>query len=71
VQYSYKDILLGKFSGECSNKKKWKIWKKIDVKVNGINPTIEQSVKDVQKRYKNICTRCLKSKNRRRTPRET
>jgi len=50
---SYKDILLGKFSGECSNKKKCLIWTKIATTVNSVNPTVEQSIKDMRKRYKN------------------
>ena len=51
---SYTDILLGKISGECSNKKKCLIWKKIATTVNSVNPIVERSVKDVQKRYKNM-----------------
>ncbi|XP_026076046.1 uncharacterized protein LOC113054602 [Carassius auratus] len=66
---SYKDILLGKFSGgECSNKKKCLIWKKISATVNSINPTVERSVKDVQKRYKNMVQDAKKEIFKRKYP---
>ena len=65
---SYKDILLGKFNGECSNKKKCLIWKKIATTVNSVNPTIERSVKDVQKRYKNMVQDAKKEIFRRKYP---
>ncbi|XP_051980727.1 uncharacterized protein LOC127642006 [Xyrauchen texanus] len=64
----YKDILFGKFNGECSNKKKCLIWKKIATTVNSVNPTVERSVKDVQKRYKNMVQDAKKEIFRRKYP---
>ncbi|XP_060756004.1 uncharacterized protein LOC132867220 [Neoarius graeffei] len=53
---SYKDVLLGKFSEECSNKKKHEVWEKITSSVNSVNPSARRDVAAVQKRKLKVTT---------------
>ncbi|MGH0178012.1 UNVERIFIED_CONTAM: hypothetical protein FKN15_076376 [Acipenser sinensis] len=64
-----KEILLGKFSEKCTNVHKHKAWDKITKKVNSVNPLCVRSVKDVQKRWKNMVQDAKKEIFKRKHPR--
>lgn len=63
-----KSILMNKFSDYNSNKKKHKAWATITDKVNSTNPSAPRTVKDVQKRFKNMVQEAKKEIFKRKNP---
>ncbi|KAI2646096.1 Myb-related transcription factor, partner of profilin [Labeo rohita] len=63
-----KSILMNKFSDYNANNKKHKAWSTITDKVNSINPSVPRTVKDVQKRFKNMVQEAKKEIFKRKKP---
>uniref|UniRef100_A0A8C1Y2S6 Myb/SANT-like DNA-binding domain-containing protein n=1 Tax=Cyprinus carpio TaxID=7962 RepID=A0A8C1Y2S6_CYPCA len=63
-----KSTLMNKFNDYNGNSKKHKAWTTITERVNSVNPSVNRSVKDVQKRFKNMVQEAKKEIFKRKNP---